>query len=106
MSHALLLVSHRSSHWLEQKKNLFGLSTLSAVIVVRIPTMADLAIRRLNFDRQLQPLRNQQRGHRPRNPNVFNRRLDPLQALSDVEFKSHFKLVLYYHIKTRSAFDW
>jgi hypothetical protein len=26
-----------------------------------------------------------------RNPNVFNRRMDPTQALSDAEFKSHFR---------------
>ena len=26
-----------------------------------------------------------------RRPPVFNRRLDPMEALSDVEFKSHFR---------------
>lgn len=35
--------------------------------------------------------RNGQRGMRARNPPVIKRRLDPLTALSDIEFKSHFR---------------
>jgi hypothetical protein len=39
----------------------------------------------------LLPGRHRQRGMRARNPPVINRRMNPLTALSDTEFKSHFR---------------
>jgi len=33
---------------------------------------------------------------RPRNPPVINRRMDPTLALSDAEFKSHFRSYIYH----------
>jgi hypothetical protein len=35
----------------------------------------------------------------PRNPNVFNRRMDPTLALSDMEFKSHFRCFIIFILK-------
>jgi hypothetical protein len=35
----------------------------------------------------------------PMNPNIFNRRMDPTLALSDVEFKSHFRCYIIFNLK-------